>query len=78
MNEPNRGPFRDLFNLTERVDPKVLTKRHSGDTDQSRRPWTALPGTRAQQISACRASGAVSPDPSERQSTWTEEPVRRR
>ena len=43
-----RGPFKDIFNLTERVDPKVLTK---GMLETLIKAGTldCLPGTRAQQ-----------------------------
>ena len=42
------GPFKDIFNLTERVDPKVLTK---GTLETLIKAGTldCLPGTRAQQ-----------------------------
>ena len=43
-----RGPFKDIFNLTERVDPKVLTKG-TLETLIKAGALDCLPGTRAQQ-----------------------------
>ncbi len=42
------GPFKDIFNLTERVDPKVLTKGNL-ETLIKAGALDCLPGTRAQQ-----------------------------
>jgi len=42
------GPFKDIFNLTERVDPKVLTKG-TLETLIKAGALDCLPGTRAQQ-----------------------------
>jgi DNA polymerase-3 subunit alpha len=42
------GPFKDIFNLTERVDPKVLTKG-TLETLIKAGVLDSLPGTRAQQ-----------------------------
>ncbi len=43
------GPFKDVFNLTERVDPKVLTKG-TLETLIKAGVMDSLPGTRAQQM----------------------------
>lgn len=44
-----RGPFRDMFDLTERVDPKVLTKTML-ETLIKAGVLDSLPGTRAQKM----------------------------
>jgi len=44
----NNGPYKDIFNLTERVDPKVLTKG-TLETLIKAGVFDSLPGSRAQQ-----------------------------